>query len=111
MKFEIHFEFRASLRKFQDLNFWDATPLGESCHKSYPSRLRRARARRAWLPRGGGALDGTKMCPSSRSVRDRALARRSSGKTPDGDLGRGGIPDSLTLGTYLDGVLRGLSAF
>jgi hypothetical protein len=25
MKFEIHFEFRASLRKFQDLNFWDAT--------------------------------------------------------------------------------------
>jgi hypothetical protein len=26
MKFEIHFECRASLRKFQDLNFWDATP-------------------------------------------------------------------------------------
>jgi hypothetical protein len=26
MKFKIHFEFRASLRKFQDLNFWDATP-------------------------------------------------------------------------------------
>jgi hypothetical protein len=25
MRFEIHFEFRASLRKFQDLNFWDAT--------------------------------------------------------------------------------------
>jgi hypothetical protein len=25
MKFEVHFEFRASLRKFQDLNFWDAT--------------------------------------------------------------------------------------
>jgi hypothetical protein len=25
MKFEIHFEFRASLGKFQDLNFWDAT--------------------------------------------------------------------------------------
>jgi hypothetical protein len=25
MKFEIHFEFTASLRKFQDLNFWDAT--------------------------------------------------------------------------------------
>jgi hypothetical protein len=25
MKFEIHFEFRASLRKFQDLNFWDGT--------------------------------------------------------------------------------------
>jgi hypothetical protein len=27
MKFGIHFEFRASLRKFQDLNFWDATEL------------------------------------------------------------------------------------
>jgi hypothetical protein len=25
MKFEIHFEFRVSLRKFQNLNFWDAT--------------------------------------------------------------------------------------
>jgi hypothetical protein len=25
MKLEIHFEFRSSLRKFQDLNFWDAT--------------------------------------------------------------------------------------
>jgi hypothetical protein len=25
MKFKIHFEFRASLRNFQDLNFWDAT--------------------------------------------------------------------------------------
>jgi hypothetical protein len=24
-KFEIHFEFRASLRIFQNLNFWDAT--------------------------------------------------------------------------------------
>jgi hypothetical protein len=27
MKFEIHFEFRASLRKFQNLNIWDATIL------------------------------------------------------------------------------------
>jgi hypothetical protein len=27
MKFEIHFEFRASLSKFQDLIFWDATGL------------------------------------------------------------------------------------
>jgi hypothetical protein len=25
MKLEIHFEFRVSLRNFQDLNFWDAT--------------------------------------------------------------------------------------
>jgi hypothetical protein len=31
MKLEIHFEFRASLRKFQDLNFWDAT-LGWPAH-------------------------------------------------------------------------------
>jgi hypothetical protein len=29
MKFEIHFEFRASLRKFQDFNFWDATGVGQ----------------------------------------------------------------------------------
>jgi hypothetical protein len=27
MKFDIHFEFRASLRKFQDLKFWDATTI------------------------------------------------------------------------------------
>jgi hypothetical protein len=27
MKFEIHFEFRGSLRNFQDLNFWDATSM------------------------------------------------------------------------------------
>jgi hypothetical protein len=31
MKFEIHFEFRASLKKFQDLNFWDATLKLKSC--------------------------------------------------------------------------------
>jgi hypothetical protein len=30
MKFEIHFEFRASLRKFQDLNFRDATTIKEA---------------------------------------------------------------------------------
>jgi hypothetical protein len=35
MKFEIHFEFRASLRKFQDLNFWDATGSQDS-GKEYP---------------------------------------------------------------------------
>jgi hypothetical protein len=40
MKFEIHSEFRASLRKFQDLNFWDATGwLG-----------------RCWAREGGGAV-------------------------------------------------------
>jgi hypothetical protein len=36
MKLEIHFEFRVSLRKFQDLNFWDATvtgfPIGDILH-------------------------------------------------------------------------------
>jgi hypothetical protein len=36
MKFEIHFEFRASLRKFQDLNFWDAT---HALHKWLQSNL------------------------------------------------------------------------
>jgi hypothetical protein len=30
MKLEIHFEFRASLRKIQDLNFWDATGAGQN---------------------------------------------------------------------------------
>jgi hypothetical protein len=34
MKFEIHFEFRASLRKFQDLNFWDATPYNKDHNES-----------------------------------------------------------------------------
>jgi hypothetical protein len=30
MKFKIHFEFRASLRKFQDLKFWDATVIAQT---------------------------------------------------------------------------------
>jgi hypothetical protein len=34
MKFEIHFEIRASLRKFQDLNFWDAT--SDQCKGQFP---------------------------------------------------------------------------
>jgi hypothetical protein len=55
MKFEIHFEFRASLRKFQDLNFWDATkalPCGAgagsrmSCRPA-PSRRSQTAARGA----------------------------------------------------------------
>jgi hypothetical protein len=37
MKFEINFEFRASLRKFQDLNFWNATNLP---HLKWISSLR-----------------------------------------------------------------------
>jgi hypothetical protein len=44
MKFEIHFEFRASLRKFQGLNFWDATSrLLESLHRGPEIHT--------WLPR------------------------------------------------------------
>jgi hypothetical protein len=35
MKFEIHFEFRASLRKFQDLNFWDATMFHCVCQRPF----------------------------------------------------------------------------
>jgi hypothetical protein len=34
MKFEIHFEFRASLRKFQDLNFWGATENKSQANKA-----------------------------------------------------------------------------
>jgi hypothetical protein len=30
MKLEIHFEFRVSLKKFQDLNFWDATGMKDA---------------------------------------------------------------------------------
>jgi hypothetical protein len=38
MKFEIHFEFRASLRKFQDLNFWDAiVDPGDICPPQAPN--------------------------------------------------------------------------
>jgi hypothetical protein len=48
MKFEYHFEFRASLRKFQDLNFWDATA---ACLSSP-------------LPNGTPVLFGA-LCPSS----------------------------------------------
>jgi hypothetical protein len=39
MKFEIHFEFRASLRKFQDLNFWDATTACHAINWLYLHRL------------------------------------------------------------------------
>jgi hypothetical protein len=45
MKFEIHFEFRASLRKFQNLNFWDATPEADPGQETQ-SRLVRGRPRR-----------------------------------------------------------------
>jgi hypothetical protein len=46
MKFEIHFEFRASLRKFQNLNFWDVTtPYLQYLHRG-ELPLDRAEARR-----------------------------------------------------------------
>jgi hypothetical protein len=46
MKFEIHFEFRASLRKFQDLNFWDATP--NHVYKLSKALYELKQAPRAW---------------------------------------------------------------
>jgi hypothetical protein len=37
MKFEIHFEFRGSLRNFQDLNFWDDTLVPNASYLSITS--------------------------------------------------------------------------
>jgi hypothetical protein len=64
MKFEIHFEFRESLRKFQYLNFWDATtgllagaahtpsPLRPAPHRAKPpSRFHSAQLAWAAVPR------------------------------------------------------------
>jgi hypothetical protein len=55
MKFEIHFEFRGSLRKFQDLNFWDGTIvyLGSTCLRINPEALS-SRSSVADLQRGPG---------------------------------------------------------
>jgi hypothetical protein len=39
MKFKIHFEFKASLRKFQDLNSWDATYFYRGIQNHARSRL------------------------------------------------------------------------
>jgi hypothetical protein len=66
MKFEIHFEFRASLRKFQDLNFWDATPerLGED-----PSQLAPA----------SHSLSPSPRAHSARSAATSAVLPSSSG--------------------------------
>jgi hypothetical protein len=49
MKFQIHFEFRASLRKFQDLNFLDATV---TSHAS-PFIAEGGHAQRDWAPTCG----------------------------------------------------------
>jgi hypothetical protein len=63
MKFEIHFEFRARLRKFQDLNFWDATNLPhlnesrprDSAKKGYGYRFTSATYLHFATLRGDGA--------------------------------------------------------
>jgi hypothetical protein len=47
MKFEIHFEFRAGLRKFQDLNFWDATQSGHRIADLTPRLFRTIPKQRA----------------------------------------------------------------
>jgi hypothetical protein len=79
MKFEIHFEFRASLRKFQDLNFWDATPTLSSMVEASSSDLRQRqptksrpcspRQRIRWTPTYGSAS----LNPSFPSSRETAL--------------------------------------
>jgi hypothetical protein len=55
MKFEIHFEFRASLRRFQDLNFWDAIGSRGSTTGTPSLMIRSAwrhrRRRRGWNPK------------------------------------------------------------
>jgi hypothetical protein len=40
-KFEIHFEFRASLRIFQNLNFWDATIFHSYLHVPMGEKIKR----------------------------------------------------------------------
>jgi hypothetical protein len=57
MKFEIHFEFRVSLRKFQDLNFWDATEYCEGidtqlCFASVAHPRSNSQVERAEILRG-----------------------------------------------------------
>jgi hypothetical protein len=75
MKFEIHFEFRASLRKFQDLNFWDAT---------------RGEGARPCLPMGLGASTGTACwIVSCRPEHDSLRAVPGSGRAKKSGLGPG----------------------
>jgi hypothetical protein len=80
--------------------------------------------RQTWPPCGEGALAGTEILLSFRPARDRPQARQNFGKTPgglrsrqcfskthEGDLWRGKVLISCPRRTYLDGVLRILSAF
>jgi hypothetical protein len=74
---------------------------------------------------GRGSLDRDRDSPELASYRDRPRARRSFGKTLEGDLGRGSVlvrPQRGNLGqggvlvpcprrTYLDRLLRILSVF
>jgi hypothetical protein len=58
-KFEIHFEFRASLRKFQDLNFWDATQvMGWPGLLALPFKLRKLLGGCMFPPIKGGGGQG-----------------------------------------------------
>jgi hypothetical protein len=82
MKFEIHFEFRASLRKFQDLNFWDATQTN--------SRLARG------PPQATGA-PSTRPKPSSGRLRSEAtLAKSPHQPTVSQAHSMRGSPDTLS---------------
>jgi hypothetical protein len=93
MKFEIHFEFRASLRKFQDLNFWDATTVHPA-----PAIVPTTRARLATVSRDLSrvqprAQQGAPPRPTSASgeglrlARPQASASRGVTTSPDQGLG------------------------
>ena len=71
----------------------EPTHAGTDCvrHMHCPYRPRQARARRTWLPWDEGASGEEEILPSSRHVQDRARARQSFWKTPEEDLGRGGV--------------------
>jgi hypothetical protein len=84
MKFEIRFEFRASLRKFQDLNFWDATA------SFFFFSMATLRAARSTTSSGTGGREGLKNpnswrrmeIPTIRIKGDPAQGRRRSGHSP-----------------------------
>jgi hypothetical protein len=68
MKFEIHFEFRVSLRKFQNLNFWDATP-----HRSHASALKSLWFRTARMPRNPPSNPSGSEPPACHEIRRREI--------------------------------------
>jgi hypothetical protein len=81
MKFEIHFEFRASLRKFQDLNFWDAT-VNQHGHGNHGGgELRSANAeRRGRL--GGERAEQLGKCESKTTARGKPLLQEMPPRAP-----------------------------